>query len=277
MTIKEQTFQLSEAELVVLSAFFLALPLPPLLVRDEETAQASTEEVLKGATQSLEEKGCIAPDSSDADGELVDPNLAEILRDIAYGSQMVHIYSQPHGSDGHQTAYYRNDDRIVRQELSEDGTHSLSRVELMGKEEIETFLGNAVESQQGAKVNISTPAWNNLLSSRIADIEADVLAEIDRVDDVVEDAEVLGRLKFAEDVIKATLILECTCVYDRLSGQSEKASFVLTNNSNWLVLPSQKDEDDELLIALSVPKANLLGAVEGLFEPLGLASERSIS
>ena len=262
-------YKMQEEELIVLSAFFLALPLPPVMANFSKLDESSVEEVLQQTTRKLSEKKWIVVDEANPQQDWIIPELAELLRDIAYGNQMMHVYIQRIGERPQQTACYFNDGRVVYQQLSDDGKHILSQGEKdMGRRHAEELLHHAPKGKMGHKVQISVEAWNNIMASRMAEINDEILEALNSSENKTDDSEVEFRKYFAQDVLKATFIMELTCVNDRLSQKSEKVSFVITEKTNWLVTASTSHSDLEVVWALEVPKSNLLQALSGIYASL---------
>jgi len=262
-------YKMQEEELIVLSAFFLALPLPPVMAKNSKLDELSIEEVLQQTTGKLSEKKWIVVDKARAQRDWVIPELSELLRDIAYGNQMVHVYIHRQGEGARQIACYFNEGRVVYQQLSEDGKHILSQGEKdMGRRHAEELLHHAPKGNLGHKVQISIEAWNNLMASRMAEINDEILEALNSSENKADDSEVELRKYFAQDLLKATFIMELTCVNDRLSQKNEKVSFVVTEKSNWLVTASTSHSDQEVVWALEVPKQNLMKALAGIYASL---------
>ncbi len=269
MISKEKRFQMSEEELVVLNAFFLSLPLPPMMDNDADTANLDLEGTIQKATQSLQEKGWVTADHSDIQNGFVQPELAGMLRDIAYGNQMVHLYYQHRGENACQVAYYRNGDRFVYQELSSEGEHIIHSAEdKMGRALVEKCLSDALDGERGKKAQITLDVWHSLLSSRVAGIDEEVLAALNEIAGQTVDEDTIIRQAFAKDVLAASIVLEVTCVYDRLENEQDKASFVLTDKTNWLVFPTTLVAGQDRLLVMKATRTNLLHTVAGLFAPL---------
>ncbi len=89
----EKKYQIQENELIVLSAFFLAIPLPPLVSGEPKNADESAEDVLVQTTQQLLTKELILSETAAEKKNLVQPELAQILKDIAYASKALHLFS----------------------------------------------------------------------------------------------------------------------------------------------------------------------------------------
>lgn len=262
MTVKEKSFQMSEEELVVLSAFLLALPLPPVMANDADAANRDLQATIQQATRSLQQKGWVQ-------NEGVQPELAEMLRDIAYGNQMVHLYSQQQGESSRQIAFYRNVDRVVCQELSSEGQHILhAGDDEMGRNLIEKYLSDAPDGEAGEKTQITLDIWHSLLSSRVAGMNGEVLAALNELAGQTFDNETMLRQAFAKDVLAASIVLEATCVYDRLGNDQDKVSFVLTDKTNWLVFPVRLVVGQNRLLVMKATRINLLHSVAGLYAPL---------
>jgi hypothetical protein len=200
---------------------------------------------------------------------MVLPQLAQTLRDMAYGNQMLHLYYQHRGEVARQVAFYRNQERIIRQELTGDGWHMIGRVDGdMGQGLAEMFLQGVPEGKPGAKATIPLEAWHYLLSSRVAGTADEILAQSGSSSEQAEE-EGRERRRFARNVLAARFVLEITCVPDRLDGKSEKAAFVVDGETNWLVVPSSTPAaGQESLWALEVNKHNFFQALAGLFASL---------
>ncbi len=267
------TFHVSDEELVVLNAFFLALSLPPVMAKKSKSSEQGLEDTLKQATLSLRKKGLIVIGDSHKQGEWVSPDLAQMLRDIAYGNQMTHLYFQRKGEKARQVAFYQNEGRFVQQELFEDAQHTISPAGDMGRNLVGTILQQASEGSPGEKATFPLDAWNLLLTSRAAGIADEVLAAFAPAAGRTEDENAGARLSFARDVLAAPVILELTGVYNRLQGKKEKASFVLADDSNWLVMESLPLSGQASLWALEVPRRSLMQAVEGVYASFGSSSD----
>ena len=269
MSIVGHTFNMREDELVVLTAFFLALPLPPLMAKDKPSSALGTEDRLRQAALALREKKWVYSSESESQSDQVLPELAELLRDMAYGNQMVHVYYHRLGNDPQELAFYRNQDQVVYQELANDGRHRIRQAEIsMGWELAEKLLIHAPEGKPGAKIVILLVAWHYLLSSRITGIADEVLAVTAASHQQADGMEENHGANFAKDVFEAPLVLEVTLIYDRLRGQMEKASFVLGRNENWLVGSSAQNSDQTSIGAFNLPKRSLLQTLASLYAPL---------
>lgn len=266
MNVKEQGFTVTEEEMIILNAFFLALPMPSLMARNEASNQLNFKETLRKTSQGLIDKGWVSTEISQQQKDLVIPELACLLRDIAYGNQILHLYYQKLTQEAVQIAFYRRATRIVCQRLFNQGVHIIQPYgNVLGKHLLEDYLSEIQAGEKGNKTWITLDFWQYLLSSRAALIGEDVSTALEAIAQTTKDD--LTRLKFAKDVLSAASVLELTAVYDRINKRSEKVSFVFQGNVNWLVLRPSFAAAKDLLLIMAVPRMSVLQTIDGLMLP----------
>jgi hypothetical protein len=259
-------------EFIILNAYFLALPLPPVQLEALNLANENYQEAMGGATRSLVAKGYLQIENNTPQSDRVLPALAQHLRDMVYGNEMLHLFILQKNRKSRQAVFYHHEGRFIKQAVSDDGCHKISLSSDIGRSAVMRILNNAVDGERGDKVLLPLEGWNDLLATREVNIEEDVLAGLKNMKDRPEDGRSARRLRFIEDVLAAKYVLVLTVIKDRLNHKQEKAAFVLGKIENWLVVePGNLEEEEKIVTGLKVPKVSLRLAVESLVDSLAKA------
>ena len=263
MSTENTSYVLSEPELVVLTTFFLALPLPPVFIGTSQQ-DVSVETVLGDAVDSLKSKGWLHVSGNNVD---VDPNLVALLRTMAYSEQMTFIFWQRQGEPLQQIAYYPGENFVVEQQILPEGEHrlALAQGKDFGKNLVMTLLDDdeGGEGQTRLTVQIRKDGWDDLLASRLAGNTEELRKAL--VAEAQDDKSLADRLRFADDTLNARLVIGIDCVYNRLDNQKEHVVFVLATTNNWLLSNSATEG---WMQAVSVPRVALRQATAAIFAPL---------
>jgi len=268
---KSQVFQLSIHELIILNAFLLALPIPPLLSKIPIIQVNENKQKLKQSIQSLQKKGYISGIVGRDQQKLILPELIKNLRTMAYANEMVQIYLNNKGEKSRQIALFHYEGYFVQQELLAKNTYHIQKSNNLGKFLIDKMLIKASESFRGTDTQIPLEAWHNLLASRESGNVDEVLSALVSEDKKADWARVREQLLLMQDILSAKSILVLTSTYDRLAIKLDNAAFILGQGSNWLAFPYRKSKEDVgKLIALQVPRQNLFLACESIFSTMNL-------
>lgn len=251
-----RTFDLTEDELIVLHTFFLSLPLPPVLMFKNNLPPLNVETILKQATSSLRERGLIKPGGAETD-RIVDPDLSQILKTMAYTNQMLQISIFSKHAAFQQQAFYLQDDLVIHQQVTNKGIHHLSSSENIPGEIISNYFKNATEGHTGKMVILPLESWHYLLSLRLNGEEQTGLQafSIPTAEELSEDQQ--NRFEWSKETLIAPLVIEVISMQNRITSTYEKAAFVIGKTNNWLVTEGITSSGQKIIRANSMNRIDL--------------------